>query len=142
MSEAVYQKIVLEEGPEASAALVAQAKKVADALASGDAGSETGKAQIRAIFDEIRQIEALWLTQPQQAVHRLHLLEPKMVYRQTRSQGLKPLVEALKKAADTVLQEKDQDRQRAGFRRMVEFAEAVLAFYTAASRAGERGGRR
>ena len=147
MSTADYKRILQGEEPEASAALVAEAKRVADELVSArDLGSEAGKAQVRAVFDEVRQIEALWSTREEQrqkqALHRLHLLKPRVLYRGARSPGLKPLVDWVTNAAAVVLAEKDSNKQKAAFRRLVEFAEAVVAFYRARQEAGVRSGRR
>ena len=143
MSTADYKRILQGEEPEASAALVAEAKRVADELVSArDLGSEAGKAQVRAVFDEVRQIEALWSTSEKQALHRLHLLKPRVLYRGARSPGLKPLVDWVTNAAAVVLAENDSNKQKAAFRRLVEFAEAVVAFYRARQEAGVRSGRR
>jgi CRISPR type III-A-associated protein Csm2 len=123
---------------EASAALVRKAEETARRLVDNNAAQgDTGKAQIRAIFDELRQIEAVWLSNEQRALHRVHLLKPKMAYRASKARGLAPLVEVLSPAVDIVVQETDPAK---AFARLVELGEAIIAYYTAQS--SQQGGRR
>lgn len=119
---------------EASAALVRKAEETARRLVDkGAAERDTGKAQIWAIFDELRQIEAVWLSNGQRALHRVHLLKPKMAYRASKARGLAPLVEVLSPAVDVVVQETDPAQAKLRFARLVELGEAIIAYYTAQS---------
>jgi CRISPR type III-A-associated protein Csm2 len=117
---------------------VRKAEETARRLVDNNAAQgDTGKAQIRAIFDELRQIEAVWLSNEQRALHRVHLLKPKMAYRASKARGLAPLVEVLSPAVDIVVQETDPAK---AFARLVELGEAIIAYYTAQS--SQQGGRR
>ena len=91
-------------------------------------------SQIRALFGEVRQIEAQWSMgneSRQQAARRLILLKPKMAYRarRERGRGVQELVEVLNPALDEVTREKDVPKQDAHFKRFVEFFEAILAYH-------------
>lgn len=131
--------ILTGEPGAASAALVRKAEETAGKLAGLAKAGDTGKAQIRAIFDELRRIEALWPRAPEQALHRVHLLKPKMAYRASREQRLAPLVAVLSPALDVVVEGKDLDQAKRRFARLVELGEAILAYYTAkASQGGRR----
>lgn len=93
-------------------------------------------SQIRALFGEVRQIEAQWQMGEQQrhrAWRRLVLLKPKMAYRARKERGkaVEELVAVLDPALDLVIQEKDPERQDGNFRRFVEFFEAILAYHKA-----------
>ncbi len=126
---------------EASAALVRKAEETARRLVDNHAAEgDTGKAQIRAIFDELRQIEAVWLSNEQRALHRVHLLKPKMAYRASKARGLVPLVEVLSPAVDVVVQATDPAQAELRFARLVELGEAIIAYYTAQS--SQQGGRK
>lgn len=91
--------------------------------------------QIRALFGEVRQIQAQWgVTASRQiAVRRLILLKPKMAYRSRKERGkaVQELVGILGPALDEVINEKDSDEQNARFQRFVEFFEAILAYHKA-----------
>jgi CRISPR-associated protein Csm2 len=92
--------------------------------------------QIRALFGEVRQIEAQWGIEGethQNAVKRLILLKPKMAYRARRERGraVQELVEVLKPALDEVVSEKNPKKQNENFQRFVEFFEAILAYHKA-----------
>ena len=124
--------ILTGDAPGGSAALVRRAEEIAGLLAAGrDSGTEAGTAQIRAIFDEIRQIEAIWLRNGKEALHRLHLLKPKMAYRKARTPGIAPLVDALTPAVDLAVEAHDPDETRRRFNRLVEYCEAILAYHKA-----------
>jgi CRISPR-associated protein Csm2 len=99
-------------------------------------------SQIRAIFGEVRQIEAVWGTENQTkkdetgrswALRKLYLLKPKMAYRARRERGkaVQALVSVLDPALDEVIKEKDPNKQNSNFRRFVEFFEAILAYHKA-----------
>ncbi len=93
--------------------------------------SERLKAsQIRAIFDEVRQIESLWLQDAQKALHKVHLLKPKLAYRAARSQdGVPTLKKVLSDAIDIVVESPEAAKER--FRRFTEFFEAIIAYHKA-----------
>ena len=108
--------------------------KWADQLGRGLKESGLTTSQIRALFGEVRQIEAQWSMgseSRQQAARRLILLKPKMAYRarRDRGRGVQELVDVLNPALDEVTREKDAAKQDADFRRFVEFFEAILAYH-------------
>lgn len=86
-------------------------------------------AQARDIFDELRQIESLWMRNPDQALRRLHLLRPKMAYRTKRIPELEPLAMVLDSAVLEVVNTASESERKERFRRLVEFAEAVVAYH-------------
>lgn len=94
-------------------------------------------SQIRALFGEVRQIQAQWgMTgeeQRRQALRRLILLKPKMAYRARRESGraVQELVDVLDPAIDLVIDEEDDERRSDHFDRFVEFFEAILAYHKA-----------
>ena len=108
-------------------------KKASD-LANDLKKNNMTTAQIRALFGEVRQIEAEWdmENKKQEAYRRLVLLKPKMAYRarKERGQAVKMLVEVLDKALDQVTQG-DPSKRDGNFRRFVEFFEAILAYHKA-----------
>ena len=93
-------------------------------------------SQIRALFSEVRQIQAQWTMGDEsrkKAVRRLILLKPKMAYRARRERGraVRDLVDVLDPALDEVVQEKNAQKQDGHFQRFVEFFEAILAYHKA-----------
>ncbi len=88
-------------------------------------------SQIRAIFGEVRQIEAEWPLDSEKARRKLILLKPKMAYRARKEsgQGVKELVRILDPAVDLVTKERAEEDRR--FKRFVEFFEAILAYHKA-----------
>ncbi len=91
-------------------------------------------AQVRDIFDELRQIESLWTRDPETAIHRLYLLKPRLAYRSARIEGLEPLAQVLERAVSEVVNAKKPEEMRARFRRLMEFAEAIVAYHAARSK--------
>ena len=95
-------------------------------------------SQIRALFGEVRQIQAQWGVDEgdnrQKALRRLILLKPKMAYRARKenSRAVQELVDVLQPALDEVVQEKNLKKQSENFQRFVEFFEAILAYHRAA----------
>lgn len=124
-------KLIITD-PNQTQLLVQQADQFGRALK--ESGLTT--SQIRALFGEVRQIEAMWDTDGQhpQALKRLILLKPKMAYRsrKERGRGVEELVKVLEPALDHVVTEKNSDQQRQRFTRFVEFFEAILAYHKAA----------
>jgi len=108
--------------------------KKANELASDLKKNNMTTAQIRALFGEVRQIEAEWEMENKrpEAYRRLVLLRPKMAYRarKERGQAVKMLVEVLEKVLDQVTQA-DVAKRDGNFRRFVEFFEAILAYHKA-----------
>jgi CRISPR-associated protein Csm2 len=106
--------------------------KVADALAKDLKTAGLTTAQIRALFGEVRQIEAEWSldNKKPEAFRRLVLLKPKLAYRARRERGqaVKMLVDVLDKSLDQVTQG-DLAARDGNFRRFVEFFEAILAYH-------------
>ncbi len=110
--------------------------KCADQLGKSLKDSGLTTSQIRALFGEVRQIEAQWQMgdkSRQQAARRLILLKPKMAYRARKERGraVQELVGVLDPALDEVIHEHDLHKQDANFRRFVEFLEAILAYHKA-----------
>jgi CRISPR-associated protein Csm2 len=91
-------------------------------------------SQIRALFGEVRQIEAEWDMENKrdEAYRRLILLRPKMAYRARRERGdaVPLLVDILDKAVVEVTKGKVEERDLR-FRHFVEFFEAILAYHKA-----------
>ncbi len=99
-------------------------------------------SQIRALYGEVRQIQAEWNINRQRAFRRLVLLRPKMAYRARKERGkaVEELVSILDPALDYVIKApprpKDQppgtgNNQDDNFQRFVEFFEAILAYHKA-----------
>ncbi|MEW6716442.1 MAG: type III-A CRISPR-associated protein Csm2 [Chloroflexota bacterium] len=110
--------------------------KVADNLGKQLKNARLATNQIRALFGEVRQIEAQWKMGEKhrpRALRRLILLKPKMRYRTRKERGpaVKELVDVLEPALDLVLQENDALKQSDNFRQFVEFFEAILAYHKA-----------
>ncbi len=110
--------------------------KRADELGKSLKDMQLSTSQIRALFGEVRQIQAQWSMgeeQRKRASRRLVLLKPKMAYRARKERGkaVADLVAVLDPAIDEVIKEKNLDKQRERFQRFVEFFEAILAYHKA-----------
>ena len=117
--------------PRAGELTVKRAKEQGDFLAKPP--KQLSTSQIRAIFEEVRQIEALWSQNPEQAIRRLSLLKPKMLYRAKKEGGkVADLVRVLEPAVNESLKGPDEQTKHAYFRQFVEFFEAILAYHRAA----------
>lgn len=119
--------------PDGAQTLVAYAKQLGTELKN--AGLNT--SQIRALFGEVRQIQAQWSMgdeQQKMARRRLILLKPKMAYRARRAPGraVQQLVGVLDPALDLVINEREKEKQGQYFKQFVEFFEAILAYHKAA----------
>lgn len=125
------QRIITD--PDSTQLLVVRAEKIGKTLKEINLTT----SQIRALFGEVRQIEAQWSMendqQKQKALRRFILLKPKMAYRAKRERGraVQELVSVLDPAVDLVARESDKKAQEAHFRRFVEFFEAILAYHKA-----------
>ena len=110
---------------------VKRAKEQGDFLAKPP--KQLSTSQIRAIFEEVRQIEALWTQDSIQAARRLSLLKPKMQYRAKKEGGkVADLVRVLEAAVNEVVKGSDEKEKHAYFRNFVDFFEAILAYHRAA----------
>lgn len=108
--------------------LVEHAERLAEALVR----SSLTRSQIRGIFTEVRQIEAMWRTEGRQAeaLRRLMMLKPKLAYQTARAPALAQLKDTLGEAIDEV--EKCPAGQRdVAFDRFVDLFEAILAYHRA-----------
>ncbi len=110
--------------------------KTADDLGKELQRQRLTTSQIRAIFGEVRQIQAEWSMGKEhrtKALRKLILLKPKMAYRarRERSRAVEALVDVLDPAVDLVVQEKDPKKQDANFQHFVDFFEAILAYHKA-----------
>lgn len=128
MSNIPIQTIITD--PNGTETLVKEADKLGRSLKNSDLAT----AQIRALFGEVRQIEAMWGMSDesrQRALRRLVLLKPKMAYRARRERGraVQDLTKVLDAALDEVIKEKDEKQKDSHFRRFVEFFEAILAYH-------------
>ena len=108
--------------------------KYADQLGKSLKENGLTTSQIRALFGEVRQIEAQWSMDGearQRAARRLVLLKPKMAYRarKERGRGVQELVGVLDLAVDEVIHERDLKKQDEDFGGFVEFFEAILAYH-------------
>ena len=128
--------------PNGAIQLVEKAKELGQRFAPQEKGRKEDKkerlssSQIRAIFGEVRQIEAQWHMggeKRKKAERRLILLKPKMAYRarKERSRSIRELVDILTAAIDMVVEEKDDKKRTENFTRFVEFFEAILAYHKA-----------
>lgn len=86
-------------------------------------------SQARDIFDELRQIESLWMRSPGAAVRRIYLLRPRLAYRTKRVQGLEPLAKVLDAAILEVVAPQSDEEKRNRFGLLMEFVEAILAYH-------------
>lgn len=122
---ATLREIIASDNPKK---LVETAESVGKQLAK-----QVSTNQIRAIFGEVRQIEAVWPIDSKKAERSLILLKPKMAYRAKRESGwgVRNLVSVLDPAVDLVTEGTDEKDKEKRFRRFVEFFEAILAYHKA-----------
>lgn len=110
--------------------------RTADALGKDLQRQRLTTNQIRAIFGEVRQIQAEWGISEEsrrKALRKLILLKPKMAYRARRESGraVEALRDVLDPAVDLVINEKDREKQDRNFQNFVDFFEAILAYHKA-----------
>ncbi len=123
MSE--IQKIIQTHDP---AGLVKLSEKL------GRDFSEQGltSSQIRNVFGQVRQIEAMWRIPEQRelAQTRLHLLKPRLSYQAAKENkaGVQNLAKSLTEAIDAVFAPPETELD-ARFRRFTDFFEALLAYH-------------
>ena len=128
ISDADIKKIISD--PNGMELLVDKSKELALDLKN----KKMTTSQIRALFGEVRQIEAEWdmENKKDEAYRRLILLRPKMAYRARKERGeaVQLLVNILDKALVEVTQG-DESKRDLRFRQFVEFFEAILAYHKA-----------
>lgn len=140
VSEGDLRTIITD--PDGAEMLVRVADRLGKHFASGKEREKLSTSQIRALFGEVRQIEAEWQMENMRAraKRRLILLKPKMAYRAEREKkrAVRELVAVLSPAVDLVVQAADstpgargKDTLDGNFQRFVEFFEAILAYHKA-----------
>ncbi len=93
-------------------------------------GNNLTRSQIRTIFTEVRQIEAMWETRKADALRRLLMLKPKLAYQTARTPALDQLKTVLSEAVDEV-EKASQSQKEQAFKRFVDLFEAILAYHRA-----------
>ncbi|MEI7988529.1 MAG: type III-A CRISPR-associated protein Csm2 [Chloroflexota bacterium] len=92
------------------------------------------RSQIRNIFSEVRQIEAVWekadSTAKEAALRRLNMLKPKLAYQTARTSSMELLQRTLSDAIDEVTKSQAEKRDQT-FKRFMELFEAILAYHRA-----------
>jgi CRISPR-associated protein Csm2 len=107
--------------------MVEYAQKVAQALVRNG----LTRSQIRTIFTEVRQIEAMWgASHQKEALRRLVMLKPKLAYQTARTSSMDLLQKELTAAIDEV-EKANAEQKDAAFQRFVDFFEAILAYHRA-----------
>ena len=86
------------------------------------------RTQIRNIFTEVRQIEAIWPST--EAMRRLNMLKPKLSYQRARARQLDYLEPILVEAINAV-EQAPEDKKTQRFQRFVDLFEAILAYHRA-----------
>ncbi len=89
------------------------------------------RAQIRNIFTEVRRIEALWESDPGNAMRRLNMLKPKLSYSTVRAEPVAYLADVLTKAIVEVNNTQDETERANRFHRFMDLFEAILAYHRA-----------
>lgn len=114
------------KGDESGSQMVKFAEEVADNLVKAN----LTRAQIRTIFSEARQIEAIWGKNQSEGLRKLVMLKPKLAYQAARTSGMDLLKSVLSGAIDEV-EKAPEDQRDAYFARFVELFEAILAYHRA-----------
>jgi len=102
---------------------------------------ESTVTQVRRIFSTMRQIELSWPTdaeesdRAQRAYRKLMLLHPRLSYQATRQPSIRSLTQELQRA---IVHIGPNDRIR--LQRLMEYFEAVLAFYISGQTNLDEGG--
>lgn len=131
ISESDLKAMITKSDPASAKLLVDHAKDLGHQLKNANLTT----SQIRALFGEVRQIQAqLSIGEQQRALRKLILLKPKMAYRarRERGRGVEELTSVLDPAIDLVVGGSDQEIQEQHFQRFVDFFEAILAYHKAA----------
>ncbi|MXZ19989.1 MAG: type III-A CRISPR-associated protein Csm2 [Caldilineaceae bacterium SB0665_bin_25] len=136
ITESDLNSVITQSNPDSAQLLVKHAKTLGGQLKNANLTT----SQIRAIFGEVRQIDAQLSTidlptvEQEKALRKLILLKPKMAYRarRERGRGVEELTNVLDPAIDLVMGGADLKTQQERFHRFVEFFEAILAYHKAA----------
>ena len=80
----------------------AELVKFAEQTATQLVNARLTRSQIRNIFTEVRKIEALWASKPDEALRRLNMLAPKLDYQVARNKEVKGLRDVLVPAIQEV----------------------------------------
>ncbi len=133
ISQADLQAVITKSDPRSTKLLVDHAEDLGGRLKNANLTT----SQIRALFGEVRQIQAQLSIGEQErarALRKLILLKPKMAYRarRERGRGVEELTSVLDPAIDLVVAGTDQEAQERNFQRFVDFFEAILAYHKAA----------
>lgn len=133
ISQADLQAVITKSDPRSTKLLVDHAEELGGRLKNANLTT----SQIRALFGEVRQIQAQLSIGEQErarALRKLILLKPKMAYRarRERGRGVEELTSVLDPAIDLVVGGSDQETQEQNFQRFVDFFEAILAYHKAA----------
>lgn len=86
------------------------------------------RAQIRSIFTEARNIEAIWASDADTALRRLSLLRPKLAYQAKRNREVEPLQRILTDAIEEVVNG-PKEKRAVRFNRFMDLFEAILAYH-------------
>ena len=89
------------------------------------------RSQIRGIFTEVRKIEALWDSNPRNAMRRLNMLKPKLDYQTSRTPAVQKLKDVLIPAIDEVNKAEDEIERNRRFHVFMDLFEAILAYHRA-----------
>ncbi len=130
----VLRTIITDPG--GAEVLVREAERLGKEFAQRPSKKRLSTSQIRALFGEVRQIEAQWHMgeeRRRKAERRLILLKPKMAYRaqKERNQSVQELVDVLTPAIDIVMEEPDEKKRQENFGRFVEFFKAIPEYHKA-----------
>lgn len=133
ISQAELKAVITQSDPHSTKLLVDHAEDLGSRLKNANLTT----SQIRALFGEVRQIQAQLSIGEQErarALRKLILLKPKMAYRarRERGRGVEELTSVLDPAIDLVVDGSDQEIQEQNFQRFVDFFEAILAYHKAA----------
>lgn len=117
---------ILLDIDESGSQLVKNAKEIAERLVKDKLKTN----QIRNIFTEVRQIEAMWRNsyKKDSALRRLNMLKPKMAYQAARESSVKLLAEKLTQAIDEIDRSDPKERDDR-FQIFIDFFEAILAYH-------------
>ena len=132
IAESDLRTVISSSAPGATKVLIREAEALGKQLNSRE--SKLTTSQIRALFGEVRQIEAQLSADEggsqERALRKLLLLKPKMAYRAKREgRGVNALASVLDPAIDLVVEGPDP---KENFKRFVDFFEAILAYHRAA----------
>ena len=132
ISPSALKTVISNSDPDATKVLVKEAEALGKQLNRRE--SKLTTSQIRALFGEVRQIEAQLSADDaggqERALRKLLLLKPKMAYRARREgKGVAELASVLDPAIDLVVGGADP---KENFKRFVDFFEAILAYHRAA----------